>query len=100
MSTQDHKKLRHTMIPVELVARIYWNKDFGEKLKTFRGKISRRQFAENLSSKGIQCSHQYLQQIEDGRVETLELALLQGICTELDCSIGDIFTCIYIEIAK
>ncbi|MCT7952744.1 helix-turn-helix transcriptional regulator [Ancylothrix sp. C2] len=97
MSAQNHKKLQYTMIPVEIVARIFWDRDFGQKLKSLRGKTSRRKFAEQLEAKGVQCSHQYLQQIEDGRVETVDMQLIMSICAELNCSLSDIFTSIYIE---
>lgn len=86
------------MIPLDCVSRVKWNKELGEKIKGLRGKTSRRQFAENLRGKGIECSHQYIQVVEEGRVDSLDIDLLLGFCIELGISVRQIIPAIYVEI--
>lgn len=86
------------MISLDCVSRVKWNKDLGSKIKTLRGKTSRRQFAENLMAKGVQCSHQYIQVVEDGRVDSLDVELLVAFCLELNVSVKQIIPAIYVEL--
>ncbi len=80
------------MISLEYVSRLKWDKNLGKTLKGFRRqtKTSRRKLSQQLKLAGHDYSHQYLQQLEDGRSETIALSLLLAICLELGISLGQV----------
>lgn len=79
-----------SMIPLEYVARLAWNEDLGRRLKTLRGKTSRRILAERIKARNVGCSHQGIQQIELGQWETVDLALILIICEEIGASLNQL----------
>ena len=100
MSIELSKSLDYVMLPLRYIARLNWDKNLGKSLKTLRGKLSRRQLAENLKAKGVQCSHQYIQNIEDATVETVDLLLILEICKELNISIRQLLPAVYLEMPE
>lgn len=87
-----------TAIPIEYVARITWTVELGRKIKTLRGKTSRREFTANMKAAGYEISHQYLQYLEDGKVDALPLTTLIGMCKALGVELGQILP--VVEIAQ
>ena len=76
------------MIPVDLVQRIIWTKGSGVRLKALRkGKHSRRSLAEALRAKGVSYTPGAIQQLEEGKTESIDmrvlLDILQAIGSEL-----------------
>ncbi|MCL1469046.1 helix-turn-helix domain-containing protein [Argonema galeatum A003/A1] len=76
------------MIPLSCVSRLTWDVVKGKRLKDLRGKQSRRGFSEKMKSMGYDLSHQYLQELEEGKPESISPDLLIGICDALNVGIS------------
>lgn len=74
-------------IPIEYVARLNWDKQNGENLKTARlgAKYSREWFAAQAG-----CSKQYIQNIEEATIATAGYPLISKMCELLGVSLMDI----------
>jgi len=78
------------MVDLEYVSRFIWNESLGQRLKSLRGKMSRRSLAEQLKATGRNCSHQFIQKLENGGAESIEPALLIAICQVLGTDLGQV----------
>ena len=85
------------MIDLSEVARIKWDLEKGQRLKQLRGKVSRRELEERINKA---CSHQYIQKVEEGDVDTIALDLLDTICEALEIPIGQVIRVFSSEISK
>ena len=85
------------MIPLRYIARLHWDKDLGAKLKALRGGVTRRSFAEKIKTNGAGLSHQYLQELEEGKPESISVELLEKVCNALEVSIGEFYPALKIE---
>lgn len=88
------------MVPLTDVAFFHWDKDKGSRVKRLRGKVSRRELAEKLRAIGCQCSHQYLQKIEDGAAETVAAPIVSAICETLGVGLSEIIPTIAVSSPK
>jgi hypothetical protein len=96
MSTESNKleKLNYfedqIMVPLSDVAYFCWDKAKGDRVRAIRGKVSRRLLASRLSEKGLQCSQQYIQKIEDGNAEAVAAPIVVAICECLEESLSKV----------
>ncbi len=81
------------MIPIDCVSRFRWTLSCGQRLKTLRGKISRRDFVDRIkftlgdNPEGVKISVRSLQAFEEGMFESIDYHLSTAICQTLDISI-------------
>jgi DNA-binding Xre family transcriptional regulator len=80
------------MVPLTDVAYFSWDKAKGDRVREIRGKVPRRELAKRISEKGLQCSQQYIQKIEDGNAEAVAAPIVIAICECLDASIAKVIT--------
>ncbi len=85
------------MIPLECVAALKWSREQGLKLKSLRGKLSRRKLYDKLRDQGVACTPQNIQRIEDGVASTVPLETLLGLCEGVDCKLSDLVPTISIS---
>ena len=78
------------MIPLDCVAALRWSKEQGLKLKSLRGKLSRRKLYDRLRDQGVACTPQNIQRIEDGVANTVPLDTLLGLCDGVGCKLSDL----------
>ena len=77
------------MIPLDLVQRLCWSKNAGQRLKMLRkGKRSRRALSEALKDRGINYTQSAIQQLEDGAVESIEMNTLLAILQEIESELS------------
>ena len=78
------------MIPLDLVQRLRWSKDTGQRLKALRksSKQSRRVLSEVLKGRGINYTMGAIQQLEDGMVESIEMNTLLAILQEIESELS------------
>ncbi|MFN6571772.1 helix-turn-helix transcriptional regulator [Dendronalium sp. ChiSLP03b] len=88
MTNKDEKETR-IYIYIEDVVSVAWNKDRGTVLKRLRGKKSRQKLADEIATRGGECSHQNLKKLEYGESESVSLKVLEAICTALEISISN-----------
>jgi DNA-binding Xre family transcriptional regulator len=70
------------------VARFYWGRGIGLRLKRTRGKVSRRELAARLKSSCVECSQQYIQKLETGVAKSVDASFLTALCDALDVEIS------------
>jgi transcriptional regulator with XRE-family HTH domain len=85
------------MVPLEWVAMLVWNEQCGENLKIARGKVSRRELAEILSSHGVECSASYIKKLEVGEAASVSTEIIVAIAKVLDVELLQIVTCLRAE---
>lgn len=88
------------MIPLQYISTLAWSAEMGERLKSLRGKKSRRSLSEDLKKLGYECSHQNIQRIEDGQAKAVPLDLILIICEVLGISLGELIPLTKIEYPK
>jgi transcriptional regulator with XRE-family HTH domain len=76
------------MIPANYVSALKWDKQLGERLKSLRGRVTRRELALKVQESGQRCSHQYIQKLEIGSAESVSLDIVQAICSALEITLG------------
>lgn len=89
------------MIDIKYVSAVRWDEKLGTRLKTLRGKTSRRELALRTQSKGNGVSHQYIQQLEQPQIFakrlktsenlTVSFEVVQVLCEALGVDISDLF---------
>lgn len=88
------------MVPLSCVSRLKWNSELGEKLKSLRGKTSRRELAEKLKEDGHPLSHQSLQKYEEGRADSISPELLNALCDALNIDLDEFLPYIWLSVSK
>ena len=73
------------LIDLDLVARVKWTPEIGARLKSTRGKLSRRKMSEI-----VECSEQQIQAIEDGTHATIAVELVERICNAVGAKVSDV----------
>jgi DNA-binding Xre family transcriptional regulator len=88
------------MVPMEWVVMLAWNAECGENLKTFRGKKSRREIADALSSVGVECSQEYIRKLENGEAASVSTKIITAIAKTLDIELIEIMSDLRVEVSK
>lgn len=88
------------MVPLKWVVMLAWNKDCGNNLRILRGKRSRREIAEILSSQGVDCSQEYIRKLENGEAASVSTKIILTLAKTLDVELIEIMTDLRVEISK
>ncbi|AKG24884.1 helix-turn-helix domain-containing protein [Calothrix sp. 336/3] len=96
MSINSKDKL---MISLKYVDKLKWSPELGKRLQELRGDISMRALAEKVSSLGLNCSHQYIYKLEDGRAEAVSTDIIVAICKVLGTDFKVLFPSAYLDIS-
>lgn len=88
------------MVPLADVAYFNWDKAKGERIRQVRGSVSRRELADRIVAGGQQCSHQYIQKIEEGGADSVSSEIIQSICKALGASLSQIIPLLVVSEPK
>lgn len=88
------------MIPTHYVSSLKWDRELGERLRSLRGKTTRRELAIKVQESGQSCSHQYIQKLEIGNAESVSLDIVQAICDVLEIRLGQLIPTLLVQSSR
>ncbi|MBE9053942.1 helix-turn-helix domain-containing protein [Nostocales cyanobacterium LEGE 11386] len=88
------------MVPLEWVVMLAWDTECGETLKSLRGKKSRREISDAVSSQGVECSQEYIRKLENGEAASVSTKIIAAIAKSLDVELIEIMSDLRVEVSK
>lgn len=98
------------MIDIRYVAAIRWDEDLAKRLRSLRGKLSRRALAQKTQELGRGVSHQYIQQLEQPSIFTERLKstdsltvsfdVVEVMCKALNADLAELFDSVKVSVGS